>query len=693
MMKTPFKEQGYTLIELAMVILIVGIIIGTGLTSYSIYKTERAMELTETAKVRITLALNSFRDRYGRYPCPASYTAERGTPEYGRPGNCADISVAPGQCSQGICVEQSIAGRTVTLDDGTVVVPRIRRGAVPYRALNLTEDEFYDQYGGRFSYAVTELLTDENTFDLSYGGIHIVDGQLPTPQSLVEPPGTALYFLFSHGEDNVGAYGRNGILMVECNGPMFDVENCNTSSTDRTAVYRFAQRSDMPVETGGVVIPGMPPPVAANVNRHYDDFAYYKSADDIPLFKLSETSAGDAYDLRTSDAAGNPIGLVIGNTVDDERVNVEGTVAASESYDTGTICNQNGTDCFRAELIGGSGMHCATGQIALGVANSALNCEDPEDINLACDDGYVTGFNNGAPTCEEITANGICPPRNVTVCGTRRSLSAASHNTRITLTGGVSQVQVWRCNNGTWARQSSTGVCSCTPQTVTTRESCGAGYNGQTTVETTTVCPSGQQTRRENRSACSCGPGTENRTRSCPAGQSGTITETRTTTCRGNVATVSNWRQTGNTCTCAAQAPQTRNSDCPTGQTGSITERRTWNVGTCSWGNWAETGRNCRCEDRTETRTRNCPTGQIGTITDRRTVPCSGAPSAWAEVSNTCREPPPEASCQWSNSGAGMTSGSAGPFTGTSCTCGTPNGPCKVRIPGGMQGYTGCSCR
>lgn len=694
MIKKHFKNNhGYTLIELAAVMLIVGIIIASGFAAYEIYKKDQAIKWTDAAKVRIVFALNSYRDRYGRYPCPASYTAQRGTAEYGRSGDCSDTSVAPGQCDQGICVEQSIAGRTVTLEDGSVVNPRVRRGAIPYRALNLTEDEFYDQYGGRFSYAVTELLTDEDTFDLGYGGIQIVDGQLPTPQSLTDPPGSALYFLYSHGEDNVGAYGRNGVLLAECNGPMFDVENCNTSNVDNTAVYRYAQRSDVPIETGGIVIPGMPPPpVGVNVNRHYDDFAYYKGADDIPLFKLSETSPDDAYDLRTSDEAGRTIGLVIGNTVDDEMVNVEGTVAASETYDTTELCNQDGTDCFRSELLGGSGMHCATGRVATGVANSALGCAPPEDIDLDCEDGYVSGFQNGVPICDEITAPLPCAPRNVTVCGTRNTLAGSVHNTRITLTGGVSQVQIWRCNSGTWVRQSLTGVCTCTPGTVVTRGSCGAGYNGQTTDTTTTVCPSGSQSTRVDRSQCACAPGTETQSRVCPAGQSGTITSTRTTTCRGNVATVSQWRDTGNNCVCIAQAPQTRTSECPTGQTGEVFERRTWNNGGCSWNAWTEVSRNCRCQARTETRAVACPAGQIGTISEQRNVPCTGAPSAWTQVGNNCRVAPEPASCSWSKNGASMTAGTGGVRVGQSCECGSPTRNCRETTPYGVQGYSGCQC-
>lgn len=695
-MKIKSNNGGYTLIELAMVVLIVGLTIGSGLSIYSLYQTERKKSLTETSMLRINLAIEAFKERYGRYPCPSSYTAVRGSPAYGREGNCADISVTPGECRQGICVERSIAGRTVELDDGTVVTPRIRRGAVPFMDLNLFETDFYDQYGGRISYAVTELLTNDDTYDVRRGGIHVVDGQLPTAQSLLETPGSALFFINSHGPDNIGAYGRNGDLLFLCDGPMFDVENCNTSSTHSAAIYRYAQKSDMAVETGGVETPsGGTPPVAVNVNIHYDDYSYYRGGGTTPLFKISEVVGSEihAHDLKQTAR------IVVGDDVpNDERINVEGIVRANQPYITQSVCNQDGGDCFSPEKIGGSGMPCPQGQYADGVhgggVGGTLTCREPV-ATTDCDDRRITGFQNGAPVCDTTVQMAMCAQTNVTICNIVRVLQTSAHNTQQTVSGGVSSVQTWRCNDGTWSRISTTGVCTCTPGTRTTRNSCGTGYTGQTTVQTTTVCPSGQQTARTDRSACSCAPGTSTRQVACPSGQTGSITETRTTTCRGNVATTSSWRETGNTCTCAAQAPQTRRGVCPSGTQGDINERRVWNTSTCSWGAWTTTSNTCTCTDRTETRTLTCPPGQTGGIVQSRNVYCNGnPPSAWVQVSNNCATTPATSSCRWSISNASMTSGNAGPNAGSNCNCSNARpGPCKVQLRNGItQGYTNCTC-
>lgn len=246
------KQAGYTLIELSIVLLVIGLFFAGLSKAYQLYVMEQRTEKTEFKRLIIDFALNDFKKRYGRYPCPASYTLNRTNLQYGYESDCADVSVAPGNCVNGVCIEQSV--RQVPLEDGSLVYPRVRRGAIPFRVLNLTESDAYDEYGGRFSYAVTELLTNWQTFDVRNGGIGIIDGQAPSEESMVNPAGSGLYFVFSHGPDLMGAYNESGALISACAGPMFDIENCNTAE-DAAATYRYSTHSEMLVEEGGNSLP------------------------------------------------------------------------------------------------------------------------------------------------------------------------------------------------------------------------------------------------------------------------------------------------------------------------------------------------------------------------------------------------------------------------------------------------------
>ena len=631
------KESGFTLVEIAVVMVVIGLMTASFLQLYKIYNTQQKIDKTELTQKLVTLSLDEFKRRYGRYPCPAPLDATRDEPEYGREGDCTDLSVTPGQCENGICVETS--ERTVTLRDGTVITPRVRRGAVPFRDMFLSEREMYDAYGGRLSYAVTEILTDSDTFDVGSGGISIVDNQEPTPVSLVTPEGSALYFVYSHGPDNVGAYGRSGALIAECGGTMYDNENCNTSATNVAAVYRDSLQSDVAIDTlnGGVVVPGAPGSV--NVNTHYDDVPNYRAGEEQPIWKMSELGAsGNAHDLLPDDE-----NLAIGITDRDQKLNVGGDIRASDSIRTENVCNQDGSGCFESFRIGGSGMlDCVdTGDAGVGVAQKRILCEDPSNLTINCEGRggrFIVGFDNsGEVICADIDVPDECEARTVNLCNQPRTLPLSQHNAVVSITAGASRTQTWRCNDGNWQQTSTTGVCNCTPGSTTSTVPCGLGYTGTRTTTTTTVCPSGQVTSAVTANTCVCTATTENRTRNCPGNFQGTINEQRPYTCVGGVATPGAWTETGRSCICPP-ATQTRNANCAANLTGTILEARTMNTSTCQWGDWAQQSSTCNCVGRTENRDVNCPAQETGTIRQSRTLSCPGATwSNWAEVSRNCQ--------------------------------------------------------
>lgn len=736
-------QAGYTLAELAIAIIVIGIFVAGAMSAYHLYRIEQKNEKTEFKRLRIDFALNDFKKRHGRYPCPARYDIGRDNPNYGYEGDCTDTSVAPGVCSDGICVERSV--REVQIGDGSYVRPRVRRGAVPFRMLNLMEKDSYDEYGGRFSYAVTELLTDWQTFDAENGGIDVVDGQDPSEESMVDPAGSALYFVFSHGSDHVGAYNEAGALILPCSGMMFDNQNCNTSSADSEAIYRYTKASDAPVELGGSSSEGgggedegeEAPPAGINLNKHYDDYSVYKGAGVAPLWKISDESGHelDAHDIGTADQ-----NISIANGGMAEKLNIGGDLAVTDDYLTTKICNLYGGDCFEASDIGGPvGMACPEGQVAYGIGNRKLKCRIPA---FRCPNGkYLSGFVRGVPQCSSVAAPVYCEAATKSVCGVSKPLPKSLANTVIDLTGGASRVQTYRCANqndtGVWRSVSNSGVCDCTASSNTVTNgpaSCGVGYEGNTTTTTTRVCPSGQTTTTTSRDACVCVSSTETETLDCPDNQTGSITQSRAITCNGNNANVGPWTETSNTCTCITRDPQTRQRNCPENQAGSITQTRTWDTAGCRWGAWTETSRDCSCVVKTEretqdcagpltgtremTRTsqcpsgnwgawteisnnctcgtrrvngpeRGCPAGQIGKITKSRLVDCHDTPQGPWEEESTCAAPPV---CHWTTgSQTGM--GNVGPMAGSECACGG-NGTCKVatNMPGSFLLYD-CSCK
>ncbi len=654
--KRPSKSQGgFTLIEIAIVMLVVGIGLASFLGGYTVWVTQSRIDNTEVNRKLITLSLDEFKRRYGRYPCPARYDADRDDPDYGKEGNCEDVSVAPGLCQDGICVEEG--AREITLKDGTVITPRVRRGAIPFRDMYLAEENTYDKYRGRFSYAVTERLASTETFDVRHGGISVVDDHEPNSYSLVEPEGSALYFVFSHGPDNVGAYNLAGQLIHPCDGTMHDSENCNTSATHYKAIYRHKPASTVPIDTVNASASGPPPtgPVSADVNRHYDDFASYVGNEEKALWKYSEEPGNEqnVHDLLQEGEVleiGTPTAVADPDLLEDLKVNVDGDAKATEKVSAENLCGPDNTECTQAYLIGGSGMNCDNaGAAGVGVALNDIVCGATATLAASCPDGeFMTGIdNNGQAVCQGITKPKPCAATTKRVCGINKPLVESPRGTVVTLTAGASFAQTWTCRanggssqNSRWVNTGESGVCTCTASTVQEGNiPCGQGF-GNTVFNrtTTTVCPSGQTTVNDTAAqTCVCAPFTENGTTNCPGNFTGQIPRTRPWTCQGNTPRPGTWTNTpGNFCTCNLPATDVEEDECPNLQDGVIRTTRTLNPATCTYGAGTVTNM-CTCNARApQQRDVGCPAPTTGTYQQQRSFQCpAGTWTGWTDLPNS----------------------------------------------------------
>lgn len=632
--------------------LVVGIGLASFLQGYSVYVTQKRIDNTEVNRKLVTLSLDEFKRRFGRYPCPARLDADRDDPDYGKEGNCEDVSVAPGLCQDGICIEES--EREITLKDGTVFKPRVRRGAIPFRDMYLSEENSYDKYRGRFSYAVTERLASTETFDVRHGGISVLDDHEPDSYSLVEPEGSALYFVFSHGPDNVGAYNLAGQLIHPCDGTMHDSENCNTSATHYQAKYRHKPASTVPIDTVTASTSGPPTgggSVSVDVNRHYDDFASFVANEEKSLWKYSEEPGNEenVHDLLQDGEVleiGAPAPVTDLDLLQDLKVNVGGDAKATEKVSAENLCGADNTECTQAYRIGGTGMNCDNaGEAGVGVALNDIVCGAKTTLVASCPSGeFMTGIDgSGKPLCQGISKPQPCAATTKKLCGVNKPLNESPKDTAVTLTAGASFTQVWTCQgnkNPQWKKTSESGVCTCTASTVQEGNiPCGQGF-GNTVFNrtTTTVCPSGQTTVNDTAAqTCVCTPFVENGTTNCPGNFTGQIPRTRPWTCLSNKPKPGTWTNTpGNFCTCNLPADDVKENACPNLQDGVIKTTRTLNATTCTYG--APTVTNmCTCTERApQQKNVGCPAPTTGIYQQQRSFQCpAGTWSAYTDLPNS----------------------------------------------------------
>lgn len=215
------REGGFTLVELALVILIGGFILSASATMLISYIKQQNFRTTRDKLEQIDEALQMFLSLNGRYPCPASRSAQSDTAGFG-------VEISGTDCVAPASPDDTL---TATGRDGRVV----RIGAVPVRSLNIPDNFIADAWSGRFTYAITAALATPGTYNRSEGGIFVNDSAGNPVVSFPEQ-GVAHYVLVSHGENSSGAFSALGGGSMPCTSGTLEEENCDDDAVFRSSL-------------------------------------------------------------------------------------------------------------------------------------------------------------------------------------------------------------------------------------------------------------------------------------------------------------------------------------------------------------------------------------------------------------------------------------------------------------------------
>lgn len=282
------RAAGFTLVEVAIVVLIVGLAIATAASAYDQWAQFHRQFVTKRHMSLISDAVERFIDANGRLPCVARADVTRNDPAYGVETDCA-APAGPGVTS--------VAGRDgIEVRIGTFPVRAIEdTGLPPEQQRQLLYDRaLEDGWHQKTTYAVTvPMAANANGYRNGLGAIFVNDA---AGNSVVLPAGQAMYALVSHGADGVGAGLPYSTALVQpCSaGSGLDVENCDGDD----AVF---VRSLLYSENPGAA--------------HFDDFTAYRIKDEVlPLISryifeemeckndLSEPDPANVYGRRCSTA-------------------------------------------------------------------------------------------------------------------------------------------------------------------------------------------------------------------------------------------------------------------------------------------------------------------------------------------------------------------------------------------------------
>lgn len=401
-LRTALTRQGFTLPELAIVMIVAGMLMSAALALYRDYSAGASYRETVEHVQVAQQALGEYFSRRGCYPAPADPSLAPGDVGYGR-----QIYRRYGfqGCPAGlVCLEAGSFSRDANADG---VEDPILIGALPILDLAdgsvVTDTQIfpYMDYDGNsleFTYAVSELMTGNiysapnsctvtNTVNPNLGALSVVD---ETGASVIDPPGSAHYVIFSHGRDARGAYSKtSNVPIQDClvpgtvnepdtgfdpvNNPtaLLDLENCDNND----AIFLKSYLS------------------LAEGNNYYDDYVFFESSASQNIWERSLTSPGSETWLYNSN-----LGFVgVGTDDPVAEVDVNGSVRAQTRIEADEgYCTLGESECVKNDTLFNKA--CPSGQAAIGIKNSKLICAAVFTGNppvFSCDPGeYVTRLSN-----------------------------------------------------------------------------------------------------------------------------------------------------------------------------------------------------------------------------------------------------------------------------------------------------------
>ncbi len=374
------SEAGFTIFEIALVLIVIGAIGAPAVTLLHQYRVEKDFRKTEEAVELAVHKLGVFRQLYGRYACPASITAASGDMDYGLENeDCVDDVIgAPGTCSGGVCFYDSAI-------PGELVIA----GSLPFKNMGLMETESYDRYLSRLLYAVTVDLTDQDTFDPSGGRISIIS---KSGDSIINPPNSAHFIVASHGPNKFGGVGKSGTPNAELCGsaPLDEQENCDGDST-----FVSGETSNTFDDRLGFFSGVMPAEwQISELNR---DNIHLKIEGNVSIGANSTTNLEGAEQLTV-----RYFGGTTGSIKVDKKLFPDLTPdPATGKFLVTDLCEGDavtpGVDCFKPKLIAGQlALDGGTGLLYEDPANpgSGISCYSPGG-----DEGYLIEVRDGQRFC------------------------------------------------------------------------------------------------------------------------------------------------------------------------------------------------------------------------------------------------------------------------------------------------------
>ncbi len=369
------EDSGISLLEVAIGMVLLGLITLPLIRSYKIEVVRKANEVSGTSLTLSYKAINSFyKSGNSHYPCPANLAAKEGDADFGKAGNCTLASIKP--CTAATWFSTGGICKTAGGSNSVII------GGVPFADLGIRQERSLDYWNNKLIYAVTFEQTDDLTFLANSGEVNLMavssNGGAPYVKTDATPYD---FFIFSTGASAVGGYTKNGQIISACGSAAtgYDNENCDF---DDVFFHGTVNRD------------GENPRTEIAGPLFFDD--YTKSQESVPedmwyqhpdniiypqnfiITSAARVGVGTA-DPQASIHASNPNYPL--TSTDPADIRVEGILKSDQ------ICDQGSVNCFNPKSITGNEavMKCDADasldgdQAVVRLANNKVTCGSSVD--------------------------------------------------------------------------------------------------------------------------------------------------------------------------------------------------------------------------------------------------------------------------------------------------------------------------
>lgn len=360
------SSSGFTLIELTIVIVIIGLLMVPLTQMYNLYLKEKRVLATQEAIENSVRSMALFSPK--RFPCPSDRSLPPTHVDYGYE-QCTGVPACTA-AYQGICRAD---GTRDTAIDADALLDPILIGGVPFRtrvggvtiALPLlNRSDTLDGWNRKLTYAVSERLTDiaktGSLEDFKYGVIAAID-EHGNPTAGISAIGDAQLVILSHGPTGAGAFSESG-ASLPCAATGQDRENCDNDSTFVKALGQYD----------------------ANDANFFDDQVHFFLERSGSLW-ASLTDSGGLPTPHLNNMNNDFVGVNL--LTPGVKLDVGGTLRA-DTVKSQSYCDKSGTNCFPPDYFdtlktsGAITNSCPTsgamqGSIMTGISSLQVQCSKP----------------------------------------------------------------------------------------------------------------------------------------------------------------------------------------------------------------------------------------------------------------------------------------------------------------------------